>query len=439
MFAVASLMPAQTDTWWQLRTGEEMWRSGHIMLHDEFTHSVAGGYWPNHEWLAQVLFFGAYRLGGLPLLTALCAATVVAGWFLIYSVTTGSTVLRVGLIGVAAALSTAGWSLRPQVLTFFLFALTLVILVHRRYVWSLPFVFLLWANLHGGVAAGGVLLAAATGAAILFSRSDAGRLIVVSVLCLLATAATPLGFSLWREIPLSLARLKAYNVIEWRAPSVTNATDWPFWAMLAAFGVLSIRYRARCKSTEAMTLVASTALAAALAVRSTRNLPFFLMCAVPAVAHLLPAVRHERPARGLGAIWPLTAGAAVATATFVFYAWTAPLKRLNWTPLSTGVFAAIASCDGPLYNRYDEGGEIIWFVKGRRVFIDSRQDPFPEPFVSAALRVEDSGDYQGVFERYGIRCALTPAGSLLAGRLERDGWNTLATGSVIWRVYQAPH
>ena len=42
IFLAACVMPAQSDTFWQLRTGEEMWRTGRIMLRDELTHTVSG-------------------------------------------------------------------------------------------------------------------------------------------------------------------------------------------------------------------------------------------------------------------------------------------------------------------------------------------------------------------------------------------------------------
>ena len=67
--ATACLMPAQSDTWWQLRAGQYMLTTGIVPLRDTFSHSVNGGYWPNHEWLSQVILYGVYRIGGLPGLT----------------------------------------------------------------------------------------------------------------------------------------------------------------------------------------------------------------------------------------------------------------------------------------------------------------------------------------------------------------------------------
>jgi len=439
---VACLMPAQSDTWWQLRTGEDMWRSGHIVLHDELTHTVAGSYWPNHEWLTQLLFYGVYRLGGLPLLTAACAAAVLVTWQIALRLTPGPALLRLMLVFCGAAFSTATWSLRPQVLSSAFFATTLWILVRRRFLWILPPLFLIWANLHGGVAAGGVLIVAAVLASVTLEPRRSMTLIGIALACLIATAATPLGFSLWLEIPASLARLKTYGVTEWIAPSVANPVEVPFWMTATGLGVVVVSRRKALRSVDTATLTLAAVLILGVALRSARNIPLFLICALPALATLLHDP-SDRPS-GQKARQPVPAFAAAVLAmsmlsafTFVAYAWLTPLPRLEWKPLGEETIAAVAACEGPLYNRYDEGGYLEWFLKGRKVFIDSRQDPFPQELVLEQIRVEKTGDYAVMFRRYRIGCALTRESSPLSSRLERDGWRWRG-GAKPWRVYRRP-
>src|SRR5262249_12266935 len=112
----ACLIPAQSDTWWQLRTGLEIWRHG-VDLHDHFSHTVDGSYWPNHEWLSQAIFYAFYRVGGLPLLTAACAAAITGAWAIVWRLAPYGS-LRRPVVGAIALLgSSTGWTLRPQVLT----------------------------------------------------------------------------------------------------------------------------------------------------------------------------------------------------------------------------------------------------------------------------------------------------------------------------------
>jgi hypothetical protein len=440
--AAACLMPAQNDTWWQLRAGEAIWHSHRIMLHDEFTHTVAGQSWPNHEWLAQVLFYGAYTLGGMPLLTLVCAAAVTTAWTFVALLTEGPRIVRAAIVGLAAAASSPGWSLRPQVLTLAMCAATLWILVRRRPLWLLPPLFLVWANLHGAVALGGVLVIAAWIAAAIRNRASLGRLTIVGALCLLATLATPLGASLWMDVPASLARLHTYNVFEWRAPQPGAAADLPFWLAAAAVFALGVARRDRLNSIEGLTLVGCSSLLFVLGTRSERNVPPFLVCAAPAIAMLLaarPQVRSTRsePAGTRRVHAAILATTALAATLLVALTWRTPPPRLQWKPIAPSIISAIRSCPGRLYNRFDEGGYLIWFMKDRKVFIDSRQDPFPEDLVLGHIRVERTGEYRALFDRYVIDCSLTMAGSPLAKHLVRDGWADVG-GNDSWRVYRRP-
>ena len=437
----ACFSPAQVDTWWQLRAGEAMWQSHRLMLRDEFTYTVFGQPWPNHEWLTQVLFYGTYRLGGMPLLTAVCAAAVATAWTLVTLLTRGRGTVRVAIVGLAAAASSPGWSLRPQVLTLALCALTLWILVRQRFVYALPLVVLLWANLHGAVALGGVLILAAWCSAAATREPGLRALTITGALCAAATLVTPLGASLWTEIPQSLARLHSYGVDEWLPPDFVHLSDLPLWIAAALAAALAIARRKRLQSFESLTLFLSTALMFVLATRSERNVPPFFLCAAPTIALLVEARAQRTSAAPSSRVAYLHAAtlvaAAVVAAVSVGAAWRQPLPRLNWKPLSDSTVAAINACPGPLYTRYDEGGYVIWFVPERKVFVDNRQDPFPPELVLEHIRAERSGDYRHLFDRYGITCSLNPSGSLVAAHLRRDGWRELG-GSGPWKVYEKP-
>jgi len=332
--------------------------------------------------------------------------------------------------------------LRPQVLTSALLATTLWILVRQRFLWLLPPLFLVWANLHGGVAAGGVLILAAVLGSILLAPRQSVKLIGIAILCLGATAATPLGFSLWLEIPTSLARLKAYGVAEWLAPSPANPVEVPFWMMAIGLCVVVVMRRKALRSLDAATLTLAAMLMLGLALRSARNIPLFFICAVPALATLLPEQAGRPPAQTPRQPAPALTATVLAVCIcvavgLVAYAWRTPLPQLGWNPLGKETFAAIAACEGPLYNRYDEGGYLEWFLKDRKVFMDSRQDPFPPELVLEQIRVESTGDYLPTFRRYDISCVLTPDGSPLSRRLEQDRWHS-HHGARPWIVYTRP-
>jgi hypothetical protein len=432
----ALLMPAQNDTWWQLRAGQEMWLTRHVLLQDTFSHTVYGAYWPNHEWLSQVLLYRVYATGGLPFLTIVAATAVIAAWVLVWRLTPGSTRSRFLLTSLAIVSATTIWSPRPQVLSLLLLALTITLLSVRRYFW-LPAVFLLWANLHGAVVMGVLVLAAALMATLLEDRKAFPRLAFASVCCLLATLATPLGLTFWTEIPKSLARIRQLGIEEWAPPRLTNLSLIPFWLIAVALvGLMVARTRALSRDADAcrrgyLTICACALALLPLAVTAERNVPPFLMLAVPAVAALstsrspgrnpTPAVSRQRP-RLNGAI---AAVAGVLVCGTVAYAYAKPIDHMRWAPLPEASLTALRACRGNLYNRYDEGGYLIWFAPDHKVFLDGRQDPYPVDLVKEQVRVEHTGDFESVFQRYDIHCAYLPADSLVSMRLLQAGWTPL--------------
>jgi hypothetical protein len=122
----------------------------------------------------------------------------------------------------------------------------------------------------------------------------------------------------------------------------------------------------------------------------------------------------------------ITAVAGVLIVVTVAHAYAKPIDHMRWTPLPEASLAALRGCHGNLYNRYDEGGYLIWFAPEHKVFLDGRQDPYPVDLVKEQVRIETSGDFASLFQRYDIRCAYIRDDSLVTMRLlESGGWTPL--------------
>ena len=114
-------------------------------------------------------------------------------------------------------------------------------------------------------------------------------------------------------------------------------------------------------------------------------------------------------------------GTGIAIAfVIVALAWIAPAPSLGWRPVRPQAAAAITACGQPLYNAYNDGGELIWFVPEQKVFLDNRQDPYPLPLLRASHALELDGNYTALFTQYGIRCAVVAPTSVTAQRLRAD-------------------
>ena len=442
----ACLMPAQNDTWWQLRAGHDMWSARTVLLRDTFSHTAYGRFWPNHEWLSQAIFYAIFAAGGLPLLTLSAAACVVGAWAIVWSQTPGSTRARFILTSVVVVAACGGWSPRPQVLSLLLTAVTMALLRTRRYGW-LPPLFLLWANLHGAVVMGVWLLVVATAISFVEHPQSSRRLLAMTALSVGATLVTPLGVTFWIDIARSLLRIRTLGIAEWAPPQLADPALAAFWVMLAALVVLAalrgraLYDRATARWDGRLTLCACALALAPLALTAVRNVPPFLMLAVPAVASLAPArliLVARRPASRPRLNLALATGALLLAISTPVVAYSTGAAHLAWTPLPPASISALESCRGNLYNRYDEGGYLIWFAPSHKVFLDGRQDPYSPSLIEEQVRVETTGDFAETFRRYDIRCAYTPADSILTSKLLDAGWTPLYRDAS-WSVLSAPH
>ena len=436
--AIACLMPIQSDTWWQLRAGQDFWETGQVVLEETYSHTSAGRFWMNHEWLSEAIFYALYQVGRVPLVVGLAVIVAVANIAVTWSLMRGPTMVRLLLWAVALSAVSTAWTPRPHVFTLFFVSLSARLMVTGRHRW-LPLIFLLWANLHGGFTLGVGLLGAfwltglTSGLPTILSRS------VLAAVCLGATILTPLGFRFWAELPASLARLQAYQVQEWQGATLTNPAALPFWLMLIALvGLLYLRRRTLFEDPTDHVLIVGSLLFIPLAVTSLRNIPPFLVLALPAISRLLrieapavPPLPHSQTRIHAGIL-----GACCVVALVVIgVAWGTPLTRLQWTPLSPAVVAAVDACEDPIYNSYDDGGFLIWFLPERKVFLDSRQDPYPVELIQQDIRAQFDADYRDMFDEHGIRCAFVRSGVPLDRRLQADGWQPSYRDQV-WTVLE---
>jgi hypothetical protein len=316
------------------------------------------------------------------------------------------------------------------------------LLVRRRY-WWLPLVFVAWANCHGGVLLGFVMLAAGLGVRTLMAPRSWWQAALIGFGCVLAATATPLGLSFWTEIPKSLMRIHLYPLDEWRPPTVMDRHELTFWLIAIVLCGLLLRNRHGLSRAAAgdLTLYACALAVLPMAMLAVRNVGPFLMIAVPAVTSLVqvgrgPVARRDAQRPLLNRA--IMSSAALAVGITLVWAYRNEIPHLQWAPVPPGALIALRQCPDNLYNRYDEGGYLLWFAPDRRVFLDGRQDPYPPELVLEHIRMETvGGDYKATFSRYGIHCAYLPTVSPTAVHLSASGWKTLYRDSQ-WAVLSSP-
>ena len=309
VLGAALLMLAQqltvADSWMTLVAGRDVVEHG-LPHHETLTVMAAGRTWTDQQWLAQVLFYEGSVVGGLRLALVLDAVLITLTYAVaIAAARSRGASARSTLVVAAASILVAPWSwqLRAQTLALPLFAIVLwlasseVRTPRRRTFLALPLL-VLWANVHGSVLVG-ALLVSLVGVIGLGRRvlgaSDAppaGRSLALAVLpwgCLLVS---PYSYHLVGYYRLMLFTSTVSKVIvEWKAPT-PHGIFLAFFVLAACTTALVIVKRRLL----ALYDIAALALTLAMSLHSIRGIVWFdLACLV-----LLP-VALDGVFRGAGA------------------------------------------------------------------------------------------------------------------------------------------
>jgi len=427
--AAIGLAQAQSDTWWHVRAGRDIWHDHTVSLVDRYSHTVAGTQWPDHEWLWQATAYALHQVGGMPLL-ALVNGVLAVGAVVLALPRGPSTRVAVLLLMFVVAVEMGFWAIRPQVASLFLFALLLRLLRRERF-WWVPPLMLLWANLHGAVATGGVVLVASTLVAAVVhlrhrSATTRRRLVAISLATAasaVATLVTPLGWRLWTYVFDSIGRSKDNGVQEWSSAFHLNFFAFSVWVWLFLVGLALVVGRGKVTSWSRLLDLAVVLVLAPLSVTAIRNVSFLALAALPLTAELLRPRQVRRGDDRVPAGGPVLAGAMMVGLTVVLALWARPIPLMGWQPIRPEAVAAVRACPGPIYNTFGDGGVLIWFAPEVKVFVDNRQDPYPSELIAVGAGLTHDTGYEAIFDRYDIACAFVHSDSSSASVLLVDaGW-----------------
>ncbi len=395
------------DLWGHLTFGNDIFASGHITTVDpySFTQDVP---WVNHEWLSEVGFALAYRLGGVAglvvLKTLLLGTTLWLLWRELEPLADHAK--RWWLLAVLAfALAPAGTSFRPQLWTLFATAVLVRALAGRiALVWVVP-VFAVWGNMHGGWIVG-VGLVSATLAGRALDGVSRRRLAEAALVLLAATAATmvnPYGTGLWHFLSGTVRMTR--EISEWRPVwQQADASHAVLWLVVSTAFTLSVWRRWRSVTW------ASLVPAAGLCVASLwvdRLGPLFAIVSVPlwrdawssepvsAPADTRPTHAAARPtaplwvvdAAAVSAVWLVVAGGAARCL---------PIQGA-WVPDLEAAALLHSASPGRLVVPFDWGEYAIWhFGPALRVSMDGRRETvYSQPTIALQDAVM-SGSPEGV-------------------------------------------
>jgi hypothetical protein len=438
---------SDTSVWWHLALGRLITTSG-IPAHEPFSFLPAAHAWVGQQWLYEVTLAGLVGAGGAGLASlvmglAAAAAVVLAAlalprsarvtgpWLAISMVITG--VVLHSVVGVTSAV-------------FSVLGVAIVLLVISRWregrtsaVWGLPPLFLLWANMDAGFAAGLLILLAAL---LLIPRSaathESGRrqLAIALALSAVAALANPVGPAIYASVLSGVFNPGvAQSLAGFGSP---NFHDW--WARLFEGEVVLVVVLwtvsggpDRFSAITGFGLLIATLFA-------QENLGLFAVFMTPQLAihgsrawtlHVAPrlhapqqmATRHLHPVATSAVLVAMTAAMAVALVPRLSASAAASYQASTY-PEAAATFAGNNFPGQRLYTIDIWGGYLAYrFPSGRIVFLYDE----PAVFGTNALQLYDAIDqldpnWVHVLASERIQHAIIPSDAREAAALHVLGW-----------------
>ena len=456
-----------------LKSGQLMWEQKQILQADPFSYTVPGTQWINHQWLAQLITYALYALGGYTALIMSSVLIMLCTFLILYKISSVKNFIGTPLLLMLIVLFSE-WMIepRPHTGTWLLFCLYIYRLFSHRentgiYYDALLLILLqlLWANLHGAYILGICLIGLAMMSDILhritgapfFTRYTAQQssCLLLPILWILAVAACLCNPAGWRLLlrpftqlttPVYMNRLGEWASLFTPLGPVTPHFILPFILYTILGGIILLCSLRKLRFSD----IILTLCFFILAVKSRRNLILFGYASLPVIASYGCALQetflNKRPrlstvcAWGICAlVWGITLIHIPAVISNRYYmssreAWYYGLG-LNQTTIPEKAFEQLKRIHttGNIFNSFGIAGYVIW--KGYpsyKVFIDGRNVMYgPELFNTYLSVCEQPAQWDNLVFKYTITRAIiglheSGTEKLIAYLFNRPDW------SLVW-------
>ena len=432
--------------------------AGTIPTQDVFSFSKLGDPLTPHEWLSDVLFSLAHKIANLDGIVWLTALVLSLAFWLIYKQSLQLSNLSVlallgGIIGVGAG--SLHWLTRPHIFTILFTALWSIELEKVRLGlkkgWVIfPVMMVVWANLHGAFIAGLVVWAMVFLGELFEKQKNWNQLRVliwIGPSSILASLINPDGLGIWKTgLGFLGNQYLVSHTAEYLPPDFQNPSFWPFLGVIGISILILGLSKRRIKFAHLFLLASWTA----MALYSARNIPLYIVVAIPILCEL--GAKLIKEGRGLWVVdWFLNLqerititerdikGGLVAAATVllsiyllvsglrldfqnrgnVFSGEIFPVKAVDWLE------------DNPIqgngFNYFPWGGYLLYRLWPEQlVFIDGQTDFYGEDLTREYEQVITmQTGWQKIFSKYDINWVIIPEDSPLAAYLaDSDDWET---------------
>lgn len=397
---------------WHIRAGELQATGGVVLTEDPFSFTMLGESWLTQSWLAELFYsWGENITGGLgfvPWMMLLMTTVAFVSVGLVAYRRSGSLMSTAIVLLLTVVLMISFLVPRPVIFSFALFGLVAVAWEYPRFRWTLPFLFWIWASVHGSFAIG----LAYVGLSLIARRE--WRWLPTAIVSGLVTLLTAHG---WGVVTMLLDFADVQETLgllsEWQRPGLTDPVFIPFvlGVLLILIGLVRRRLRPGWLWVAVPFLFLGTT--------SLRAVPPAWLGVAPVVASALGPIKFGTARR-------VSMGPAVIFAAVVFVL---PFLIRGDGALSEDRFPIAAASeleDLPTFHDDRAGGFLI-YESGPEflVYIDDRAELYGERMAEFVAVRDGEMAWEPVFERDGIEQVLLPLDSDLAAEIEAQGWENV--------------
>jgi len=278
---------ADKDWGWHYRLGEYFIKTRRLLRTNPFTWTLPDYLWTNHEWLYDpLLYLLNHAVGFLGL--SILGGVVAFLTFLIITKPFKLAYWKIAVLGFFFnRLSDTGIQegLRSQVIANLLLAILIWVLIKARqaskFLLTLPFLFLLWANLHGTVILALGVSAIFLASYFLFDRRNLVLYLVIGIVTTAVTLINPFGYNIYLEVFKHVTSTDLEYVLEWQPITL----DCPYCHQYTFYfyvGLLAYTF-IKTKPADVLPYIVLSLILLVPTINARRFLPIFAVVTLPAV------------------------------------------------------------------------------------------------------------------------------------------------------------
>ena len=427
------------DFWWHLKIGEMIYSSGMIPCTNLFGWTLpADTPYVYGAWLADVLFYSIYRLGGVALILFTRTMLALTAYGLLgYEAYRKSGSWRIsGLVTALACLMTANnLIVRPQNWSWIPFVIFLILLsayvdgqLRGGWLFLCPLMMIFWVNVHGSFILGVVLIGVFFGGEIIrnifqidgfLSWKALSWIGIVGMLTILAMLVNPQLAGIFPYVVKLMTDPSSQTLImEWQSPVLGDLGSVFFFVSILVLITVWAYKRYRPTPSETLLILAFLWLAWS----GVRYVVWFGMAAMPILARSLKDILRGRiwvsaPARNF-------ANGVLVIVLFIpfvlFQPWLIekmPLPDQYWSRVWKGSpIGPLLTIDTPigaveylkdhpggrLFNHMGHGSYLIWALPEQGVFVDPRVELYPYDLWLDYIKISNGLRYNQLLEKYNV-------------------------------------